>query len=115
MTPKGKIYASEYHEAGAFHHSSLAQGKPVAAVGELTDKNGNLIEVSNRSGHYEPSQGMNDQLMHELKERGLSDKEQKSIISSGFDYDGHDVISESQYARSVEKNPDDYIPYDWWK
>jgi hypothetical protein len=55
MTPEGKIYASEYHEAGAFHHSSLAQGKPVAAAGELTVKNGNLIEVSNRSGHYEPT------------------------------------------------------------
>jgi hypothetical protein len=58
-------------------------------------KDGDLIEVSNRSGHYAPSQGMNDQLMHELKERGLSNKEQKSIIRSGFDYDGNDVIHES--------------------
>ncbi|MVF14985.1 hypothetical protein FT643_22945, partial [Ketobacter sp. MCCC 1A13808] len=74
MTPEGRIFASTFQEPGKFHHSSLAQGKPVAAAGELTVIDGNLIEVSNKSGHYQPSQKMNDQLLDELKERELPEE-----------------------------------------
>ena len=80
MTPDGKIYASHYHEAGAFHHSSLSQGKDIAAGGELVVENGMLKEISNQSGHYEPSQAMNDQLMEELKERGLNTDDSNYIL-----------------------------------
>lgn len=93
----------------------MAQGKPVASAGELVVQNGKLIEVSNRSGHYAPSQGMNDQLMHELKERGLSNIEQKNILRSGFDYEGNDVFTDFQSLGSIEEKPVDYIPDEWWK
>lgn len=70
MDEYGNIYASKYQSVGKFHHSSFLGGKPVAAAGEITVKNGNIVEISNRSGHYQPSQQMNLQVINELKNRG---------------------------------------------
>jgi hypothetical protein len=58
---------------------------------------------------------MNDLLMRELKERGLSDKEQINILRSGFDYEGNDVFMDLQSSRSIEEKSVDYIPDEWWK
>ena len=108
MTPEGRIYASTFQEPGKFHHSSLARGKPVAAAGELTVVDGNLIEVSNRSGHYQPTQKMNDQLIEELKDRGLSE-------DGTF---GLGNVMRTGYKDPVDPSVDfgtatPYIPKDW--
>lgn len=71
MDEYGRIYASNYQSVGKFHHSSILGGKPIAAGGEITVKNGVIIEISNRSGHYQPTQQMNSQVVNELKSRGL--------------------------------------------
>jgi RHS repeat-associated protein len=108
MAPEGRIFASTFQEPGKFHHSSLAQGKPVAAAGELTVIDGNLVEVSNKSGHYQPTQKMNDQLLDELKERGLPEE-------GTF---GLDNVMRTGYKDPVDP-PEDfgveppYIPKDW--
>jgi filamentous hemagglutinin len=36
-------------------HIDLAGGKPVLAAGEVTIVNGRLVELNNKSGHYQPS------------------------------------------------------------
>lgn len=71
MDEYGKIYASNFQSVGKFHHSSFLGGKPVSAAGEITVKNGRIVEISNRSGHYQPTQQMNSQVINELKSKGL--------------------------------------------
>ena len=113
MTPDGRVYASTYHSAGEFHHSSLSQGKEIAAGGELIVDNGVLKEVSNQSGHYQPSQEMNDQFLEEFKERGLEGPKSGSILKTGFDDSGQDFLD------IVDMPPDEneatYIPKYWWR
>ncbi|MEC4723843.1 PAAR domain-containing protein [Noviherbaspirillum sp. CPCC 100848] len=67
----GKIYASNFHEAGKFHHSSLSRGKPVAAAGELEVVDGELIGISDRSGHYVPARMYSDQALKIFAEKGI--------------------------------------------
>ncbi len=71
MDEYGRIYASKYQAVGKFHHSSILGGKPVASAGEITVQNGKIIEISNRSGHYQPTQQTNSQVINELKNRGV--------------------------------------------
>lgn len=71
MDEYGKIYASVKHEPGYFHHSSLAQGKPVAAAGELEVLDGELIAISDNSGHYQPGRVYSDQALEHLNEQGI--------------------------------------------
>jgi uncharacterized Zn-binding protein involved in type VI secretion len=65
MDDSGNFYASNIHDVGEFHHSSLMAGKPVAAAGELDVTEGVITGISNRSGHYKPS---HDHLMQAVKE-----------------------------------------------
>jgi len=119
MMPDGKIYASKYHEAGAFHHSSLSQGNEVAAAGELVVENGVLKEVSNQSGHYEPSQSQNDQLLLELSDRGLMQETQADILRTGYDDANNAGFIDLQSNRATtplsKEKPTEYIPKYWWK
>lgn len=71
MDEHGKIYASLEQKAGHFHHSSLAQGKPVAAAGELEVLEGELIAISDNSGHYKPDRIYSDQALMIFHERGV--------------------------------------------
>jgi len=71
MDANGDLYASNYQEPGAFHHSSLAAGQPVAAAGELVIENGRLIEITNRSGHYCPAPSYTEQALASLRAKGI--------------------------------------------
>src|SRR5690606_5578484 len=55
MDEQGNIFASTKHQLGAFHHSSFLGGKQVAAAGELEVRDGLLVGLSDRSGHYAPA------------------------------------------------------------
>lgn len=46
------------------HHSFLSNGKKVLGIGTLTFEQGQLLEISNHSGHYRPS---NDQMIDTIK------------------------------------------------
>lgn len=119
MRPDGKIYASKYHEAGAFHHSSLSQGNEVAAAGELVVEGGVLKEVSNQSGHYAPTQLQNDQLLLELSERGLIQESQADILRTGYDDGNNSGFIDLQSNRAAvpfsNEESSEYIPKYWWK
>ncbi|MHC4836986.1 MAG: hypothetical protein ACYTF3_02200 [Planctomycetota bacterium] len=70
MAPDGAIYVTFDFEQGAFHHSSLLAGAPVAAAGEMTIIDGEIIDVSNSSGHYKPPPRCIDQVLTELDRLG---------------------------------------------
>jgi hypothetical protein len=71
MDEKGNIYASNVQKVGEFHHSSLAQGKPVTGAGELVVENGVVKTISNKSGHYQPTPAMNEQVFKSLETQGV--------------------------------------------
>ncbi|MDG4825400.1 hypothetical protein O7635_26435 [Asanoa sp. WMMD1127] len=73
MDRNGNIYASTYQKVGDFHHSTLGNGQPVAAAGELVVKDGRVQLATARSGHYQPEPGHMANLDAEFKRNGLGD------------------------------------------
>ncbi len=71
MGRDGKLYASLEQQVGHFHHSSLLAGKPVATAGEMAVENGVIKSISNRSGHYMPSEEFTRQGLRKLAHEGL--------------------------------------------
>ncbi|MGH9067484.1 MAG: hypothetical protein ACRD0J_08360 [Acidimicrobiales bacterium] len=55
LSPDGHLHVAS-HKVGAYHHSSLMAGVPVAAAGELKAAGGAVTHLSNKSGHYMPGQ-----------------------------------------------------------
>jgi hypothetical protein len=54
MDTKGRIYAGTRDQTG-LRHSSFLAGAPTLAAGGLRVVDGQVVWVSGRSGHYEPS------------------------------------------------------------
>ena len=71
MTPDGTIYVSFDHKQGSFHHSSLVAGQPVAGAGDMTVIEGELMELSNSSGHYRTPPRSLKQVQARLEEMGV--------------------------------------------
>ncbi|WP_051366796.1 WXG100 family type VII secretion target [Hamadaea tsunoensis] len=71
MDENGNLYASNYHQVGAFHHSSFTGGQPVASAGEITVKEGVVTQMNNGSGHYKPTPSHYYQGRDELLAQGL--------------------------------------------
>lgn len=71
LAPDGRVYYTFDHVQGAFHHSSLLAGAPVAAAGDMTILDGRLLEISNSSGHYRPPPRSLDQILDRLREMGV--------------------------------------------
>jgi hypothetical protein len=71
MDEQGNFFASKFHLVGRFHHSSFLAGAPVAAAGEIEVRKGQLIAISDRSGHYLPRRQFTKQALDELKTRGI--------------------------------------------
>lgn len=53
MSPDGQFYVGS-HRVNAFHHSSFLAGEDVASAGEIQAKNGRIVQITNKSGHYKP-------------------------------------------------------------
>ncbi len=71
MDDQGNLYASNYHEVGQFHHSSFLGGKPVAGAGHITVKDGEVVMMDNKSGHYTPGKEFADRVKNELIRQGV--------------------------------------------
>jgi hypothetical protein len=52
MDKDGNIFLHPDPEFGEIHHSSLANGQPVAGAGEMQVIQGQPVEVNDKSGHY---------------------------------------------------------------
>ena len=71
MSQQGNIHVSS-HSLGHRHHSSLLAGGNTAGAGEIkTDALGNLLWLSNKSGHYQPSPIHLNQVIHQLTKLGI--------------------------------------------
>lgn len=59
------------HKVGKFHHSSLVGGGEVSMAGELKVSGGKIEIMSNKSGHYLPTEEMLVQFLHFLEKDGV--------------------------------------------
>ncbi len=71
MTSDGALYASKHSARCKFHHSSFLAGAPVAAAGEIEVRDGQLLFLSNDSGHYEPPSSITEQALFEFERLGV--------------------------------------------
>ncbi len=71
MGGDGTVYVSFDHDQGKFHHSSLMAGGPVAGAGDMTVIDGDLLEISNSSGHYRPPAESLARVTERLTEMGI--------------------------------------------
>jgi len=69
-----KLFPTDHLGRGAHvHHSSFLDGKEVAGAGEIkTDREGQVKEVTDRSGHYKPGEGQNQQVLDQLEKQGVN-------------------------------------------
>lgn len=79
MDSTARIFSSKTQLPFEVHHSSLFQGKPVAAAGEINVAQGKLLVSSNKGGHYAPGNDLNNPLFTELASRGILPKTLKKL------------------------------------
>lgn len=74
MDQDGNVYMHPDPEFGAIHHSSLANGQPVAGAGEMQVINGQPTQIDDRSGHYGGNlpDGAPDRTKNELNSQGVN-------------------------------------------
>jgi hypothetical protein len=71
MDEHGNLYASLEQEYRRFHHSSFFGGGEVAAAGELMVRDGQILELTDRSGHYMPGRSQTQQVLDQLESQGI--------------------------------------------
>ncbi len=79
MSPDGDIYVSG-HEVGRFHHSSFLAGGEAAGAGEVKIIDGNLIALTNKSGHYAPTYVHVAQTLREFRDSLGQDLGQVELV-----------------------------------
>ncbi len=80
MDAAGNLYFSFEHERGIFHHSSFLAGGPVSMAGDAHIFDGQLVQITNQSGHYRPPPAAFPQVVERLEEMGLDMKQVKVEI-----------------------------------
>jgi hypothetical protein len=70
MDLEGRIYISYEKSKGYFHHSSLVGGESVAAAGEITVIDGEVMRINRSSGHYQPQTRHFNQFIEKLRKLG---------------------------------------------
>ena len=69
--------SNRIHKEGMQHHSGILSGQPVLFAGEIGVKNGELIKITTRSGHYRPREKELVNFLSVLSAQGVS---LKSIV-----------------------------------
>ncbi|MCX6990330.1 MAG: hypothetical protein NTX49_04620 [Chlamydiae bacterium] len=69
--PDKKMYVGS-HNIGKFHHSSFLSGSAVFAAGTIaTNSDGQIVEISNKSGHYNPGLPQILSMLQLLEDQGI--------------------------------------------
>ncbi|MDB6106462.1 MAG: hypothetical protein JWO52_6461 [Gammaproteobacteria bacterium] len=85
MSAAGNIHVSS-HVVGNRHHSSLLKGAPVACGGELEVKSGQLVWLSNKSGHYAPQVPHLLQTIHQLDKKQVPMDFRLTVLPDNVQY-----------------------------
>ncbi|EEW8379133.1 hypothetical protein HFU94_004198 [Salmonella enterica] len=68
---KNRIYING-HQRNVFHHSSFLEGAPILSAGELSINCGELVGITNKSGHYKPDDDNFLDMLGYLKSQGVN-------------------------------------------
>lgn len=71
MGTDGRIYVGN-HVTGEFHHSSFLAGGTVLSAGEIKVSHGNVQEITQKSGHYQPGPQQMINILHRLRLYGVA-------------------------------------------
>jgi hypothetical protein len=105
MDKKGKLYAAQ-HKVGIFHHSSFLGGGDVAGAGEIQVVGGVVKSITNKSGHYQPTEDEMVQVMRELEGRGV-DLSAVEYVPIGHSFMGG-INSKAPYPGGAKAFLDDH-------
>jgi hypothetical protein len=72
MDGSGNLYATLDQRVGHTHHSSLLGGESVVGAGEIEVRYGQLVAMTDQSGHYRPDAAMNDEALRSLRDQGVA-------------------------------------------
>ena len=82
MDKNNTIYAGS-HIAGEFHHSSFLGGNYVSSAGEIAVRNGKLVAITCRSGHYRPDPKNMIYFLNSLNDRKVNLKNVPIQLNEG--------------------------------
>jgi len=101
LGPDEDMYCGE-SIIGVFHHSSFLGDAAVAAAGGIkTNSSGMIVELSNRSGHYFPSDLQNLYMLKYFKERGADlTKVKFLLLNSDFKTEERNAF---EYLQELEQ------------
>jgi hypothetical protein len=102
--PKEDLYTSS-HVMGVFHHSSFLGDGATMAAGEIkTDENGEVTDLSSKSGHYHPTDRENIFMLRHFKDKGV-DLSKVTFTAYGAkgteEYNAQDYLDKLEYIESL--------------
>ncbi|CAG8501879.1 26781_t:CDS:2 [Racocetra persica] len=94
----GNFYVGQ-KKKGHFHHSSFLAGGAICAAGGIKVRNGKLIELNPKSGHYKPAKHHFNALVDRLKKEGVDLNGTKLLYPS-------EIIETQLLTKYVKRMPD---------
>lgn len=101
----GEIYTG-IHKLGAFHHSSFLGGGAVMGAGEIqTNSEGQIIGITNKSGHYRPNTEETLRMLQIFADKGVDlSKVTLSLLDKGVTCNAKEFLdSGGDITQSKEK------------
>lgn len=107
---ESKMYV-HFHKISQFHHSSFLAGGPAVSAGEIiTDKDGHIVAITNKSGHYKPGKAQILTALQYLKDQGVN---LSGVILSVLGKSEENKFDAEQYLSSAGHCPPlDVLPSD---
>lgn len=102
----GQFWVTFDQRYGHIHHSSLLAAAPVLSAGELMIEDGQLLSISNASGHYKPAATSLDVALKLLKDLGtdLSECERFNINAAGIKIREQNTLPPNELLKNLNKS-----------
>jgi hypothetical protein len=104
MSKQGNLHVGS-HVVGHYHHSSLLAGRKVSGAGELEVKRGQLMWLSNKSGHYRPGVYHLLQVLHVLQKNCVPMTFRLTVNSAGANQE-YATVADFFAALDMNEEPD---------
>lgn len=105
----GQLFTGS-HRPGNEYHSSLVRGDPVRAAGEIRVENGQLLEITNKTGHYKTSREQLISVLKDLQRQGYDLSKTTVRLARVIDNKKEDIspsitIYDTFTAQALLQNP----------
>lgn len=93
INKEGKILLLNLEERGRYHHSSLSRGEDILFAGTAIFTNGYLRQLTNNSGHYQPTTQQTLKVLRMWQSQGVNFSQAKLSGQAARDLSGQYSIS----------------------